>query len=216
MMNYSFKFILLLILGFSSSCLSAEGAGPARSELERFTSGLERFQAGFKQTVKSQDGRVQDETHGKVWLQTPDKLRWIYSGEFPETIVADGSNIWIYDESLEQVTVKPQSSKMSDSPLMILADVSQLDEQFLVTELGVFEDMLLLELRSQDGESEFERILLGLDSTGIRMMVMEDAFGQRTEIHFEDMLRNSSVDQSLFKFTPPDGADVVGVAALAE
>ncbi len=73
---------------------------------------------------------------GRSGLQSPDKLRWVYSGEFPEIIVADGKNIWIYDESLEQVTVKPQSEQASDSPLMILADVSRLDEQFQVTELG--------------------------------------------------------------------------------
>jgi outer membrane lipoprotein carrier protein len=76
--------------------------------------------------------------------------------------------------------------------------------------------MLLLELKSLDTESEFERILLGLDSSGIRMMAMEDAFGQRTEIHFENVLRNTSIDLELFKFTPPEGSDVVGVAALPE
>jgi len=48
------------------------------------------------------------------------------------------------------------------------------------------------------------------------MMVMEDAFGQRTEIHFEDTLRNSPADPALFTFTPPQDADVVGVAALSE
>jgi outer membrane lipoprotein carrier protein len=215
-MKHYFKALLLLAISISSNCTADEGSGPARSELERFAAGLEYFEAGFTQTVKSQDGRIQDQTHGKIWLQTPDKLRWVYLGEFPETIVADGSNIWIYDESLDQVTVKPQSKKASDSPLMILSNVSQLDEQFHVTELGVFEEMLLLELKSQDDESEFERIILGLDSNGIRMMVMEDAFGQRTEIHFADMLRNSPADPDLFKFTPPDDADVVGVAALPE
>jgi outer membrane lipoprotein-sorting protein len=71
--------------------------------------------------------------------------------------------------------------------------------------------MLLLELKSLDTESEFERILLGLDSNGIRMMTMEDAFGQRTEIQFENMLRNQPIDPLLFKFTPPEGTDVVGV-----
>jgi outer membrane lipoprotein carrier protein len=209
------KVVLLLAIATSQS-FASEDSGPARSELERFAAGLDYFQADFKQTVKSQDGRVQDQTVGKVWLQTPDKLRWVYAGEFPETIVADGTNIWIHDESLAQVTVKPQSKQASDSPLMILADVSQLDQQFSVTELGALDEMLLLELRSQDGESEFERILLGLDANGIRMMVMEDAFGQRTEIHFEDMLKNSPADPALFTFTPPPEADVVGVAALAD
>jgi outer membrane lipoprotein carrier protein len=210
------KFILSMIISLLIPVALANSSGPARSELERFAAELEGFQADFTQTVKSQDGRVQDQTHGKVWLQSPDKLRWVYSGEFPETIVADGSNIWIYDESLQQVTVKPQTDQAADSPLMILADVSRLDQQFQVTELGDYEDMLLLELKSLDEESEFERILLGLDSSGIRMMAMEDAFGQRTEVHFENMLKNSPMDPQLFKFTPPEGADLVGVVSLPD
>ena len=214
------KLVLKVVLasGFYlvSSVVFANEPGPARNELERFANELDRFQAEFTQTVKSQDGRIQDQTHGQVWLQSPDKLRWVYTGEFPEIIVADGKNIWIYDESLEQVTVKPQSDQATDSPLMILADVSQLDAQFQVTELGDFEDLLLLELKSLDSESEFERVLLGLDASGIRMMAMEDNFGQRTEIYFENVLINPPADPNLFLFTPPEGTDVVGVAALPE
>lgn len=207
--------VFLLVFCIASS-VGASDSGPARSQLERFANELIRFQAEFTQTVKSQDGRIQDQSQGRVWLQSPDKLRWVYSGDFPEVIVADGKNIWIYDESLEQVTVKPQSDQGTDSPLMILADVSQLDQQFQVTELGDFEDMLLLELKSLDSESEFERILLGLVPDGVRMMVMEDAFGQRTEINFENVLMNPPADPELFIFIPPEGADVVGVAALPE
>jgi outer membrane lipoprotein carrier protein len=99
---------------------------------------------------------------------------------------------------------------------MILTDVSQLDTQFQVTELGDYEEMLLLELKSKDGDSEFERILLGLDSSGVRMMAMEDAFGQRTEIQFDNVIMNPTPDPDLYKFTPPAGADVVGVAALPD
>ena len=194
----------------------ADVSGPARSELERFASELDRFQAEFTQTVKSQDGRIQDQSQGQVWLQSPDKLRWVYTGDFPEVIVADGQNIWIYDESLEQVTVKPQSEQTNNTPLMILGDVSQLDEQFQVTELGEFEGMLLLELKSLDTESEFERILLGLTPGSVRKMTMEDAFGQRTEIRFEKILMNPPAEPELFMFSPPEGTDVVGVAALPE
>ncbi|MDX2419168.1 MAG: outer membrane lipoprotein chaperone LolA [Xanthomonadales bacterium] len=213
------KFVVrtVLLVGFCiATSVGASDFGPARSELERFSNKLDRFQADFTQTVKSQDGRIQDQTQGQVWLQSPDKLRWVYSGDFPEVIVADGKNIWIYDESLEQVTVKPQSDQVTDSPLMILGDVSQLDEQFQVTELGEFEDMLLLELKSLDSETEFERVLLGLVSDGVRMMALEDAFGQRTEIYFENVLMNPPADPELYIFTPPEGTDVVGVAALPE
>jgi outer membrane lipoprotein carrier protein len=215
-MKHFFTTVLLLGYLLVSPVAGANEPGPARAELERFTANLETFQAEFTQTVKSQDGRIQDQTGGQVWLQAPDKLRWVYSGEFPEIIVADGKNIWIYDESLEQVTVKPQSEQATDSPLMILADVSRLDTQFNVTELGDFDDMQLLELRSRDDDSEFERILLGLVPGGISMMAMEDAFGQRTEIHFTQVQVNLPAGPDLFRFTPPEGTDVVGVAALPD
>ena len=215
-MWFSFKSFLVLLAILVCSVSYANNSGPARTELERFASELVSFKAEFTQTVKTQDGRVQDRTLGEVWLQTPDKLRWVYSGDFPEIIVADGRNIWIYDEALEQVTIKPQSDQSTDSPLMILVDVSQIDQQFKVTELGDYDGMLLLELKSLDPESEFERILLGLNSDGIRMMAMEDAFGQRTEINFENVLINQVTDPGLFKFVPPDGTDVVGVVTPAE
>jgi outer membrane lipoprotein carrier protein len=215
-MWFKFRSLLVLMTVLVCSTSYANSSGPARAELERFASELVNFKAEFTQTVKTQDGRVQDRTLGEVWLQTPDKLRWVYTGDFPEIIVADGRNIWIYDETLEQVTIKPQSDQSTDSPLMILADVSRIDQQFKVTELGDYEGMLLLELKSLDPESEFERILLGLDSAGIRMMAMEDAFGQRTEINFENVLINQVTDPGLFSFVPPDGTDVVGVVAPVE
>jgi outer membrane lipoprotein carrier protein len=215
-MKKNFGAMLFLCLLLPVTAANANEAGGARDELDRFAASLERFQADFTQTVKSGDGRIQDQTQGEVWLQKPDKLRWVYSGEYPEIIVADGKNIWIYDESLDQVTVKPQSGEATNSPLMILADASKLDAQFQVTELGDFEGMDLLELKSLDTESEFERILLGLVPGGIRLMAMEDAFGQRTEIHFDNVKVNAPADPALFRFTPPKGTDVVGVAALPD
>lgn len=194
----------------------AGGSGPARSQLEQFSVGLEDLKLDFTQVVRSQDGRIQAQSQGQAWLQNPDKLRWVYSGDFPETIIADGRNVWIYDETLQQVTIKPQSHRVADVPLLMLTDTSELDQQFAVAELGDFEGMQLLELKSRDAESEFERILMGLDQNGIRMMIMEDAFGQRTEIRFQNVIRNTGLDANLFSFTPPEGTDVVGEIVSAE
>jgi outer membrane lipoprotein carrier protein len=207
---FSMLLIVISTVAFSGT------SGPARSELERFSDGLETLQVDFSQVVKSQDGSIQDKTYGNAWLKSPDKLRWVYAGDFPEIIVADGTDVWIYDEALEQVTIKPQSNHVADTPLLILTDISQLDRQFMVAELGDFEDMQLLELKSRDEESQFERILMGVDASGIRMMIMEDAFGQRTEIHFTNIVRNAEVEADVFRFTPPEGTDVVGQASSTD
>ena len=79
-MNTIVKVALSLGFYLAATIAVANEAGPARSELERFANELENFQAGFTQTVKTQDGRIQDQTQGQVWLQSPDKLRWVYTG----------------------------------------------------------------------------------------------------------------------------------------
>ncbi|NIP19444.1 MAG: outer membrane lipoprotein chaperone LolA, partial [Xanthomonadales bacterium] len=110
--------VMAIILAIGN--IHAQEPGPARTRLELFSEGLESLHAWFSQTITSQDGRVESEGAGQVWLSRPALFRWVYEGEFPELIVADGERVWLYDEVLEQVTVKPQSDLVDDSPLMLL------------------------------------------------------------------------------------------------
>ena len=185
-------------------------AGPARVQLERFTDGLDSLYARFNQQVITADGLVEDESSGQLWIVHPNRFRWEYGGDFPELVIANGEKVWLYDEMLEQVTIKPQSSLTADSPLMLLTDLSQLDVQFDVRELGDNGGLDLLELRAKSQESQFERILLGMENDKVLLMAMEDAFGLRTEIRFRDIQRNPQLRDELFHFTPPDGVDVIG------
>jgi outer membrane lipoprotein carrier protein len=200
--------ILLLCLLFSG--LTPAQPGPARAQLERFSDSLETLQAHFDQQVISNDGAVKDGSSGQVWLRKPQLFRWEYGGDFPEVVVADGKNIWIYDEMLEQVTVKSQSQTAVNSPLTLLTDPGQLEEQFEVREMGEADGMALLELRPHNAESEFERILLGLRDNSLQLMVIEDAFGLRTEVQFRQIQKNPELDSGLFTFKPPESADVIG------
>jgi outer membrane lipoprotein carrier protein len=200
--------ILLLCLLFSG--LAPAQPGPARAQLERFSDSLETLQAHFDQQVISNDGAVKDGSSGQVWLRKPQLFRWEYGGDFPEVVVADGKNIWIYDEMLEQVTVKSQSQTAVNSPLTLLTDLGQLEEQFEVREMGEADGMALLELRPHNAESEFERILLGLRDDSLQLMVIEDAFGLRTEVQFRQIQKNPELDSGLFTFKPPESADVIG------
>ncbi len=185
-------------------------SGPARVQLERFTHGLESLHARFDQLVITADGLVEEKSSGQLWIAHPDRFRWEYGGDFPELVVADGEKVWLYDEMLEQVTIRQQSSLTADSPLTLLTDLSQLDVQFEVRELGDDSGLDLLELRAHSPESQFERVLLGLDDDKVLLMAMEDAFGLRTEIRFKDIKRNPPLNSELFHFTPPEGVDVIG------
>ena len=200
---------LLSLLLLCSLCTPA-WAETAREQLDRFSDGLETLHARFEQVVVSSEGNVQDSSAGEVWLRSPDLFRWSYGVDFPELVVSDGTRIWIYDEMLEQVTVKDPSEAGANSPLSVLSAPDKLDEAFEVREVGATADAQLLELRSRSMETQFERFLLGMNEGVPAMIIMEDAFGLRTEIRFSGLERNIPLDDDLFQFTPPPGVDVIG------
>jgi len=209
MNRLAFSFLAALLILAIPPAVTAQ-SGPARVQLERFTEGLESLHTRFDQQIINADGLVEEKSSGQLWIAHPNRFRWEYGGDFPELVVADGEKVWLYDEMLEQVTIRQQSSLTADSPLTLLTDLSQLDVQFDVRELGGDSGMKLLELRAHNPESQFERILLGLVDDKVLLMAMEDAFGLRTEIRFKDIKRNPPLNEELFQFTPPEGVDVIG------
>jgi outer membrane lipoprotein carrier protein len=104
----------LLLAGFCGQVLAQNSA---RDQLLAFSTGMNTLSATFEQRVIGSDSVVQDESGGKVWLSQPHYFRWEYGGDFPEIVVADGLQIWIYDEVLQQVTIKPQSNLPRGLPL---------------------------------------------------------------------------------------------------
>ena len=209
MIRLTVSFLATLAILAIPSAVMAQ-SGPARVQLERFTYELRTLHARFEQQIINADGLVEEKSSGQLWIAHPNRFRWEYGGNFPELVVANGEKVWLYDEMLEQVTIRQQSSLTADSPLTLLTDLSQLDVQFAVRELGGDSGLDLLELSAHNPESQFERVLLGLNDDKVLLMAMEDAFGLRTEIRFMNIERNPQLNEELFNLTPPEGVDVIG------
>ncbi|MEX0615112.1 MAG: outer-membrane lipoprotein carrier protein LolA, partial [Methylophaga sp.] len=64
----------------------------------------------------------------------------------------------------------------------------------------------------KDAESNFQRVQLGFDETGLQQMLMTDAFDQQTNLQFTEVKINPSLAADRFNFIPPTGVDVVGDA----
>jgi outer membrane lipoprotein carrier protein len=209
-MNRAIKTLVAIASLLLAPSIASAEPQLAREQLDRFAEGLTSFHASFEQQVVDSDGAVQDSSRGEVWLRKPGLFRWEYGGDFPELVIADGEKIWIYDEMLEQVTVRNQSAAAVDSPLTLLTEPGRLDEQFEVRDVGEADGMALLELRARSQDLEFERILVGLRGDMLQSMILEDAFGLRTEIRFSDPELNPEIEDRMFRFSPPANADVIG------
>lgn len=193
-----------------SLCVSAQAADSARARMEAFSRGLNSVTARFAQTVTDANGRRGDESRGTLALEAPRQFRWETKQPYEQLIVADGARVWIYEPDLEQVSVRNQSSEEAQSPLTVLTDLSQLDSQFNASEGGERDGLAWLRLTSKAKEPEFEYAELGFDANRLVRMRFQDQLGNATEIRFDDWKRNPSLPASMFRFTPPQGVDVVG------
>lgn len=188
-------------------------ANAAREALERFARGLSTLDGRFEQRVADANGNAVETSTGSVAVRAPRQFRWEYESPFPQLIVADGDNVWIFDPDLEQVTVRAQALEEARSPLTVLTDLSQLDQDYRVSALPDADGLQWLRLEPTSEDAPFRHCDLGFDAAGFARMVLIDQLGQRNEIVFSGWRRNATLDAALFQFVPPAGVDVVGQPA---
>ena len=208
--------LALLLLVPCIAPAEAFGATDGVARLERMLADARTVQAGFEQVLLDGDLKVLKETRGRFALARPGKFRWDYGAPNPQTIVSDGRNLWVYDEGLAQVTVKPLDGALASSPAALLGGQGRLADNFKLTDIGADGGLHWLELEPKVDDSEFDKVRLGLGATFIEVMELTDAFGQLTRITLRDAKLNATLPKSTFVFVPPPGADVVGDAAPAK
>ncbi len=206
------RFSLMLAGVLSLSIGSVQAEEDAVSRLNQFVADVSEFQAMFTQTVVDSEGNIIEQADGEFLLSRPGKFRWDYVAPYPQQIVADGQRIWFYDEDLEQITVKSQDETLADTPAGLLSGKSMPEDAYNIMAVEKNDNLQWVELTPKDAESNFQRVQLGFDETGLQQMLMTDAFDQQTNLQFTEVKINPTLAADRFDFIPPAGVDVVGDA----
>lgn len=200
-------FVLACAFLTSPGALSA-GTAEEIALLNRFFQGLHSLAARFQQTVRDSEGRIVQESSGTLALQRPDRFRWDYLEPYRQVIVADGQRLWLYDEDLEQVTVKDFKA-IGDTPATLLSSERPLEESFFITAAGNDGGLRWVELTPRRPDTGFTWIRLGFSGETLAVMVLTDSFDQISEIRFQDLRRNVALDPRRFIFQAPPGVDII-------
>ncbi len=211
-----FKLVLAAIALLSLGTAAQAATGAARARLDAFATGLHSLTGSFSQTLVDPNGNAGKTSTGTLALEAPRQFRWETTAPYKQTIVADGSRVWMYDPELEQVTVKIQSSEEAHSPLTVLTDLKQMDREFKVSEQGEHDGLAWLRLTSTAKDPQFAFADLGFDANGLARMRFKDQLGSTTEIRFSNWQRNVAIPSAVFTFVPPKGADVIGDAPVLQ
>jgi outer membrane lipoprotein carrier protein len=212
-----------LALVLVSSCLAAavanaavaqpaiESAEAGYQRLDRFMKDLKGLAASFRQVLRDSRGQIAEQSSGKLLILRPDRFRWDYELPHAQTVVSDGSRLWLYDPDLEQVTVRPLDNTLAGTPAMLLSGGGELRSAFDVerVERGS-EGIFWVQLVPKRADTDFRRVRLGFSGDTLRFMELDDKLNQTTVLEFIGLKRNPSINAEQFTFTPPAGADVIG------
>ena len=199
---------LLISLAFVLTALPAQA--DSRARLDNFVDGTKALKAQFNQSVFDRNGRKTQEASGTLYLSRPGKLRWVYTKPYAQLIVGDGKKLWIYDEDLDQVTVRKLDQAIGESPAALLAGNNDMEKLFSLKDTGDKDGLEWLEATPKGKEGSFEKVRMGFRGNDLSAMELQDNFGQTTQLRFTNLERNPAMGSSLFRFTPPKGVDVIG------
>ena len=185
-------------------------AGAAGTEaLKAFLGQTQTLKARFAQMVLDRNLKPLQQAQGVMQFSRPGKFRWDYTKPYEQTIVGDGSKLWIHDKDLNQVTVRKLDRALGASPAALLAGSNDLERDFTLSDSGMQNGLDWLEAVPKSRDTVFERVRMGFGKSGLEAMELRDQFGQVTVITFADVERNPRIAAEVFRFAPPPGADVI-------
>ena len=203
--------LLLLLLPSAAAMADVSGDAVALQRVEQVFGSLTSLRADFRQTVTDANGKLVESAEGSMSLARPGRFRWDY--RVPEQlIVSDGTTVWFHDIDLEQVTIRKAADTIEGTPAILLTGEGNLKAEFDVSDGGTAQGLAWSRLLPRRPDGDFRELRLGFANGQLRHMTLLDRLGQTTELEFARIQRNPRLDDSLFRFTPPPGVDVVGRA----
>ncbi len=207
-----FVVLLAVMLPSSQAGLSQADEG-ARDVLEKIKKKYDTIQDArlkFSQRVTFERTNLEQSSKGTLFLKNGNRYR-LELGE--QTIVTNGTIVWSYSQATNQVII--DKFKMDERLLTPEKVLTGAPEDFIPSSLGKERigdmDVIALKLVPRDDRSFLSLLKLWVDGSSwlIRRAEVVDANGKTTEYEIEDVKMNIGLDDDLFTYEIPAGADVV-------
>jgi outer membrane lipoprotein carrier protein len=153
-------------------------------------------------------------SRGTVAFKKPGKMRWELNDHERQTIVADGSTLWLYQPDERQVLKTPfDAAFRSSTPISFLTGVGRITQDFTVQADGESPDgkilYLMLVPRRDRSDVGKMRLAVARDSFDIVGAEIHDPLGNVSRLHFDHVKRNVGLSDDQFVFVIPPGVDVI-------
>lgn len=197
-----------IVVGLLITCSLPILANDNNQNLQEQLNKYNQLSGHFTQIISNEQGSQTQSSEGEFWVKKPNQFRWNYQSPYIQKIVSNGDKLWIYDEDLEQVSIKAASKAIDSSPLSIILGSKNLKQLFKVTKLAAKDSIEWIKLTPITDNSGFDYIDIGFNEGVLNRMILRDSFGQTTRLLFTAVAVNTHIDDELFIFAIPEGTDV--------
>lgn len=196
-----FAVLLLLITPLYAAPSNSTDASLLKEKLAKF----KQINAEFSQVVTSPEGKVLNESWGKLTISRPGKFRWEVVKPEEELITSDGKTMWLYSPFIEQVTLINLSDAIEGTPFILLSGANQQQWQnYLVSRNNNKFTVKRADSKAHDNSFVFEFN----DAGNINKFVVVEEQGQRSEfkLSYKPLIVKFAADY--FHFKIPAGVEI--------
>ncbi|BFM11794.1 outer membrane lipoprotein chaperone LolA [Simiduia litorea] len=194
-------------------CLLVPGfvAADAASDLTQLLGGMNSASGQFEQSLVDVKGQQMQASQGAFSVKKPGKFLWLTQSPFPQQLISNGQELWLYDADLEQASVSAINPDSQQTPALLLSgDAKKLKDQFTILKAPSADaNVAAFELTSKNTKAAFTRISASFNAGVLSRMSFVDKIGNTTLFIFDDVTLNPVLADTLFEFTPPKGTDVI-------
>ncbi|MFC1858004.1 outer membrane lipoprotein carrier protein LolA, partial [Thermodesulfobacteriota bacterium] len=156
-----------------------------------------------------------DTASGKIFIKRPDRMRWEYQKPESQTIVTDGKQLWIYRPEDNQVMVgRAPAFFKGGKGADFLADMQTIREKFIILmDLKVAQNHHILKLLPKEKmiDIDFINLWVTKKTFDVAHIITFNTYGDETRIQLSGFTFTERLDDALFIFKIPEGADVVQI-----
>ena len=198
------RYLVLLVW---SCCMNVTWAD-SLDNLSKLLKPYRTFSADFNQTTSNQLGEPISQITGELAIAGETMFYWRTNPPFAQVIVADGDVLWVFDEDLYQVQVRPIDEELRSSPAAILSGkVETLDSLFTIKE-DQDGDIVVYRLEPKATDEVTKQIVLSFDGRRLVDLTIKDALGNQSLVTLTKV-NLGRPESDIFQFTPPEDADII-------
>ena len=192
------------VAALSLACASAFAT--ATDELRDFVRNVKSGKSTFTQTVASPNGK-QKVSNGSFEFARPNRFRFIYEKPYAQTVVGDGTKVWIYDPDLNQASSRRTGDALANTPAALIVS-NDIDKVFTLADQPSKDGLDWVLATPKQAEGTVRSLKVGFRNHALAQLEIDDSFGQRSLIVFNAFEANAKLPADTFVFVPPKGADV--------